>query len=226
MKLFHFFLFTTVVLITFITTTAAEQKLLSITATTLFVRESPSTTAKKLKMLAKGTIVISLEETATEDDIDWVKIEYGIDEHKVKGWIAAQYTATAKKVHGLPNFMHDYPAVEKNHKFAGNPPVKVRGIYLSMFSAMRGRLRIYMKASLDSGVNTFVIDIKNTNGTLLYKDPAIKKFLPKAYKKAIYSDISYIKKWLTPRKIYRIARIPVFKDDLYARTYPDEAIKL
>ena len=140
MKTLHLLLFITIFFLTFVADGAIEQKLLSITTTTLFVRESPSTTAKKLKMLANGTIVVSLEEKEHNENIDWIKIEYGVKENKIRGWIAAQYTAPAKKVHGLPNFMHDYPAMEKDHKFPGNPPVKVRGIYLSMFSAMRGRL--------------------------------------------------------------------------------------
>lgn len=227
MKALYLFWVIAILSLTLVADSGTTKKRLTITTTTLFVRATPSTTAKKLHLLAKGDIVLSLEEKQHNEDIDWIKIEYGVKEQKVKGWIAAQYTAAfTKKSWGLPNFMHDYPAMEKDHKFPGNPPVKVRGIYLSMFSAMRGRLRTYLRASLGSGINTFVIDIKNTNGRLLYRDPAVEKFLPKAYKKAIYSDISYIKQWLAPRKIYKIARIPVFKDDLYARTYPDEAIKL
>lgn len=204
-----------------------EKEFLKITTETLFVRATPSSTAKKLQMLAKGAVVISLKQKEQNGDITWIRIECKGKDDKIIGWVAEQYTTITKKekAPGIPTHIHDYPAVKKNHNFPNNPPVEVRGIYLTMFSAMKGRLRSFFKRIQGSEINAFVIDIKNTNGRLLYRDPKIKEFLPQAYKKAIYSDISYLKEWLAPRQIYRIARIPVFKDDLYAKTYPNEAIK-
>ena len=85
-------------------------------------------------------------------------------------------------------------------------PEEVRGIYWTAETARNKRaeeLRTYM---LKTGLNTVVIDVKMDNGEVVMPPQAI------------------IDK-LGQDGIYRIARLPVMRDSVYARTHPEQAIK-
>ncbi len=212
-----------------VNSTVKKKQQLITTTETLFLRTAPSITAKKALMLAKGATVTINGLAKIVEKRKWIPVCVTQVDATVCGWVAAEYTAEAKasttRPVGIPTFMHNYPPVKKSYAYPGNPPVKARGIYLTMFSAMKKRIHHFLNSVAGTTVNTFVIDVKNTNGRLLYRDPKIAKKFPKAQPRGIYHDISYIGKLLSARNIYAIARVPVFKDDMYALAYPEEAIK-
>jgi hypothetical protein len=85
-------------------------------------------------------------------------------------------------------------------------PEEVRGIYWTAETARNKRaeeLRTYM---LKTGLNSVVIDVKMDNGEVVMPPQAI------------------IDK-LGQDGIYRIARLPVMRDSVYARAHPEQAIK-
>ncbi|MCE9585884.1 putative glycoside hydrolase [Candidatus Uhrbacteria bacterium] len=85
-------------------------------------------------------------------------------------------------------------------------PDEVRGIYWTAETARIHRaeeLRAYM---LKTGLNTAVIDLKMDNGQVVMPPQTIVDELGKD-------------------NIYRIARIAVMRDSVYARAHPDQAIK-
>lgn len=85
-------------------------------------------------------------------------------------------------------------------------PVEVRGIYWTAETArtpLADELLAYM---LRTGLNTVVIDLKMDNGEVVLPS---EKLLEK----------------LGGNGIYRIARLPVMRDSVYARAHPDHAIK-
>lgn len=85
-------------------------------------------------------------------------------------------------------------------------PEEVRGIYWTAETARNKRaeeLRTYM---LKTGINSVVIDVKMDNGEVVMPPQTI------------------IDK-LGQDGIYRIARLPVMRDSVYARAHPEQAIK-
>lgn len=85
-------------------------------------------------------------------------------------------------------------------------PEEVRGIYWTAETARNRRAEELREYMLKTGINSVVIDVKMDNGEVVMPPQAI------------------IDK-LGQDGIYRIARLPVMRDSVYARAHPEQAIK-
>lgn len=119
----------------------------------------------------------------------------------------------------------DFSPQQKTDGYANNPKVKVKGIYLTRYSATPDRINHFLNLVKGTDINTFVIDIKNERGNLLFKSNTAEKHNPSSNKSVIYrNSVSSLIEKAKNNKIYLIARVVAFKDDLYAQTYPESAI--
>jgi hypothetical protein len=73
-------------------------------------------------------------------------------------------------------------------------------------------------------INTFVIDVKDDNGHMLFKTKAADKYSPDANNHITVKDIAALMKKLKENNIYAVARIVSFKDPTYTKQHTDRAI--
>ncbi len=111
--------------------------------------------------------------------------------------------------------------------YESNPPIKMRGVYVSQVSAANGgnNLDYLIDLAKTTDINTFVIDVKDDSGNLLFKSKAAEKYMPEQNKAVAINDIETFIKSLKEQNIYLVARIVTFKSPEYALKYPDKAIK-
>lgn len=118
----------------------------------------------------------------------------------------------------------DYYPYEKE-KFENNVmPDEVRALYLN--SGVVSNVDAYIKIAKNSGINAFVVDIKD-NTSPAYPAKAMQEYSITNYNKAINSYETYKKaiKKLKDEGFYVIGRITVFKDSYYAKDHPEDTIK-
>lgn len=118
----------------------------------------------------------------------------------------------------------DYYPYEKA-KFENNVmPDEVRALYLN--SGVVSNVDAYIKIAKNSGINAFVVDIKD-NTSPAYPAKAMQEYSITNYNKAINSYETYKKaiKKLKDEGFYVIGRITVFKDSYYAKDHPEDTIK-
>nr|WP_238357388.1 putative glycoside hydrolase [Cohnella zeiphila] len=97
---------------------------------------------------------------------------------------------------------------------------KVKGIYVTAYSAGGSRLSSLLGLVDKTGLNAMVIDIKDDNGYITYKtdNPELTKMgTPKSF----IPDIGKLLNTLKAHQIYPIARIVVFKDTVLAKNHPE-----
>lgn len=188
------------------------------------LRENPNNKSKNLNTLSKGTELTFLEEVLDEENIPWVKVEYLNNNDKTIGFIRKDLTSydRADLINEKYRYL-DYSPYEKK-EYANNPRVKAKGIYLTIYSAGGQRLNSLIDLANTTEINTFVIDVKDDNGYLLFPMKAGEKYAPKANQKNTVKDISALMKKLKDNNIYTIARIVSFKDPVYTEAHPDRAI--
>ncbi len=116
-----------------------------------------------------------------------------------------------------------YPKTE----YESNPPIKVRGVYVSLGAAANGAglLDYLIDLARTTDINTFVIDVKDDSGYLLFKSDAGAKYMPEENANAMIDDIEGLIKKLKDEDIYLVARIVTFKGSTYAKKHPDEALQ-
>lgn len=85
-------------------------------------------------------------------------------------------------------------------------PQEVRGFYWTAETARTSRADELLAYAEQTGLNTIVIDLKMDNGQIVMPPQGM------------------IDK-LGQKNIYRIARLPVMRDSVYARAHPEQAIK-
>ena len=118
----------------------------------------------------------------------------------------------------------DYYPYEKA-KFENNVmPDEVRALYLN--SGVVSNVDAYIKIAKNSGINAFVVDIKD-NTSPAYPAKAMQEYSITNYNKAINSYETYKKaiNKLKDEGFYVIGRITVFKDSYYAKDHPEDTIK-
>lgn len=103
-------------------------------------------------------------------------------------------------------------------------PDEVRGLYWTASTAggKRGEeLAAYITAR---GLNTVVIDLKMDNGAIAFAphDEALKAYV---MKKPAIIDLEKLLQGLAEKKIYKIARIGVMRDSVFADAYPEIALR-
>ena len=201
-----------------------DSSVVYISASRLNVREEPSSSSAKKDSLMKGAAVRVLGEATDEKSAKWLHIAYDSLGKEVTGWIAAEYTV-ADRLELLPDFLRnlDYSPIEKV-EYPNNPRVKARGIYVTIYSAGGSRLDKLIEMAKRTEINTFVIDVKDDKGYMLFETEAAKKYAPKANNYRTVKDIQSFMKKLKDNGIYAIARIVSFKDPIYAEAHPDRAI--
>ena len=202
------------------------ENTLFITGRKISVREDIVKDAKILGSLSKGSQVVFLEEKKDEKEENWLKVSFKDEEGKeIIGWINAKNAS--KDWTGLISEKYqdmDYTPQKKIKEYENNRRVKVRGVYVTIWSASNARIDSLIEMSKRTKINTFVIDVKDDNGYMLFKTKAAEKFSPKANEKATVKDIQALMKKLKDNNIYTIARIVSFKDPTYTSQNPEKAI--
>lgn len=196
-----------------------------ISASKLKVREEASASAKVLDNLIKGTAVDIVEEKKDDAGKSWYKVSYDGAAGKVGGWIAAEYTVK-DRTELLSEALRklDFSPQKKTYEYPGNPRVEARGIYLTKYSASNDRLDRLIEMTKRTKINTFVIDVKDDKGHMLFPTKAAEKYSPEANTYATVKDIAALMKKLKENNIYAVARIVSFKDPTYTKQHTDRAI--
>ena len=196
-----------------------------ISASKLKVRESAGTDAKALDNLIKGTAAEIVEEKKDDSGKTWYRISYNGIAGSNEGWIAAEYTVRDRTELLDENLKKlDFSPQNKTYEYPGNPRVQARGIYLTKYSASNDRLDKLIEMTKRTKINTFVIDVKDDKGHMLFPTKAAEKYSPEANKHATVKDIEALMKKLKENNIYTVARIVSFKDPTYTSHHPDRAI--
>ncbi len=196
-----------------------------ISASKLKVREAAETDAKVQDNLIKGTAVNIVEEKKDDSGKAWYKISYDNTSGSAEGWIAAEYTAKDRAELLTEDLRKlDFSPQKKTYEYPDNPRVEARGIYLTKYSASNDRLDKLIEMTKRTKINTFVIDVKDDKGHMLFPTKAAEKYSPEANKYATVKDISALMKKLKENNIYAVARIVSFKDPTYTKHHPDRAI--
>ncbi|MDF2547499.1 MAG: hypothetical protein K0R93_2397 [Anaerosolibacter sp.] len=204
---------------------AKDEGVVYISASKLNVREEAKKDAGIVDSLMKGSAVKIIEEKTDENNENWYKIGFDGMKGEASGWIAASFTVedrTELLSEELKKL--DYSPQVKTFEYPNNPRVKVKGIYLTLYSASNNRLDELIELSKRTQINTFVIDVKDDNGHMLFKTKAAEKYSPDANAKAPVKDIEALMKKLKENNIYTIARIVSFKDPTYTKQHKDRAI--
>lgn len=118
----------------------------------------------------------------------------------------------------------DYYPYEKANFENNVMPDEVRALYLN--SGVINKIDSYIEIAKDSGINAFVVDIKDDTSPA-YPAKAMQEYSITNYNKAINSYDTYknaIKK-LKDEGFYVIGRITVFKDSYYAKDHIEDTIK-
>lgn len=157
---------------------------------------------------------------------NWSKIKYNKDLKDKEGWVKSEYlTDNIHKV--MPENLSkvDFSPVNKI-SYPNNPKRNdIRGIYLTVYSAaLEKKLDELIALTKKTGINAFVIDVKDDSGQMLFETDAEKKYLGTSKKSYPIADIQKLMKKLKDNHIYTIARIVSFKDPRYAKVNPDKAI--
>ena len=198
---------------------------------------------KILGMAKKGEKldIVGYNKVNEDGSINMYKIKY----NDIEGYVYGKYLVNNKEL-SLVNYDEDgnyqihkkrgdsfgggdagnldyYPY--KKAKFENNVmPDEVRALYLN--SGVVSNVDAYIKIAKNSGINAFVVDIKD-NTSPAYPAKAMQEYSITNYNKAINSYETYKKaiKKLKDEGFYVIGRITVFKDSYYAKDHPEDTIK-
>lgn len=177
----------------------------------------------KEKTVKKPDGKTEVQKTTTVEN--WEKISYHKNKEKRTGWIKNNQLTDSLKA-TLPKEWKnlDFSPIEKKN-YPENKRREVRGIYVTSSSAaLTKRVDDLIALSKRTKINAFVIDVKEDDGTLLFKMEAGEKYNPTANRRSPIKDINKFMKKLKDNNIYTIARIVSFKDPTYAKANPDKAI--
>lgn len=191
--------------------------------TRLEVIEEKKVEIVKEKTVKKPDGKTEVQKTTTVEN--WEKISYQKNREKRTGWIKSKQlvdslgTTLPKEWKNL-----DFSPIEKKN-YPENKRREVRGIYVTSSSAsLTKRVDDLIALSKRTKINAFVIDVKEDDGTLLFKMKAGEKYNPNANRRSPIKDIDKFMKKMKDNNIYTIARVVSFKDPTYAKANPDKAI--
>ena len=204
---------------------ADKQRIVYVSASKLNIRQEAAKDAPIMGSAIKGQAVHILDTKTDDDGAKWHLISADTGGTEEDGWIAGEYTV-ADRYDLLDETLRelDYSPQPKVDEHPDNPRVKVKGIYLTIYSAGGQRLDRLIEMANKTGINTFVIDVKDDKGNMLFKTEAAEKYSPSANSKATVKDIDALMKKLKDNGIYTIARIVTFKDPTYTSHHTDRAI--
>lgn len=191
----------------------------------LNVRLEPSAEAEVIGTLDSRTEVVIAEEFSDENGlVTWLRLEESLVAEK-ESWVSAD--SVVKNKYELMHTQYegvDYSPVRDIPSYRNNPPVEVKGIYVTQHSASNETLDKLIKLADETEINTFVIDVKDDNGNMLFETKAAGMFCPEANTRAPIKDVKAFVEKLREHDIYLIARIVTFKSPKYAKRYPERAI--
>lgn len=129
----------------------------------------------------------------------------------------------------IPQTGVSYEPVEKK-TYEKNPPIKMRGVYVTRNSAVNGGglLDYLIDLAKTTDINAFVIDVKDDSGLLLFKSEAAKKYMPAENDRTAFASLDDAKafiKRLKDENIYLVARIVTFKSPQYAQVHTEKSLK-
>src|SRR6056297_2723820 len=164
-----------------------EDEKLFISASVLNVRSDAGTTGSIVGKIIKGSQVSVIETVFDEDGSPiWHKISYEHEDGDY-GWVSADYTVKDKMEFLGPGYADiDFSPQEKPENYENNPRVTVNGIYLTGYSAGSAKLDKMIDLADRSKINAFVINMKDDNGTMLFKTDIAEEMNPEAG--VIYKD--------------------------------------
>ena len=192
-------------------------------STRVEVLEKKTVDIIKNKTVKKADGKNEVQKIAIKDN--WEKIAYTKNGKRKTGWIKENQLAVTMQETLPKNWKNlDFSPVEKK-EYPDNKRVKVKGIYVTSSSAsLNKKMDELIALTKRTKINAFVIDVKEDDGTLLFKMEAGEKYNPLANRRAPIKDIEKFMKRLKDNNIYTIARIVSFKDPTYAKANPDKAI--
>jgi hypothetical protein len=202
-----------------------NRDLVYISASRLRIRQEPSTDADIVDSLVKGSAVAIIGEKTLENGELWYNIEFNDGKNNVTGWINSEFAVENREDLLDETYKRlDFSPQEKVREYPNNPRVKTKGIYLTIYSAAGSRVDSLIEMAKRTQINTFVIDVKEDKGLVLFPNETAEKYSPKANQQAPLKDIQGLMKKLKDNGIYTIARIVCFKDPTYVGQFPDRAI--
>jgi len=106
-------------------------------------------------------------------------------------------------------------------------PIKVRALYLSFWNASNNskKLKNILNIIDSTQLNSIVIDVKNEYGLTSFRTSFAQANSYGAAKQRTNKNIKKFMQELKKRKIYTIARIVTFKDELQAQNNPEYAVR-
>lgn len=190
------------------------------------IRLEPLKDAEVVGTLSKGQAILALEEKKDENEVQWSKVSFVKDNGgEAIGWLKTEDTVQDWMDLINEKFRDmDYSSQKKIANYHNNPRIKARGIYVTIYSASNKRIDELIEMAKRTNINTFVIDVKDDKGYMLFKTKAAEKYSPKANEKATVKDIQSFMKKLKDNNIYTVARIVSFKDPTYTSHNADKAI--
>lgn len=190
------------------------------------VYKSPDTTSEVIQTLPEKSEVYASEYIKNEaGEVAFAQIRTAYDAETPLGYVVAsalQDSMTAFIAKAYSDV--DYTPFQRHAAFEKNPPVKVKGLYTTGYSASGDKLEKLLKIIDETEVNALVIDYKDDNGYLLFHSPAAERYNPTANEHIYVKDPEALMKRLKEHNVYLIARIVTFKSPIYAKENPDKAI--
>lgn len=165
-----------------------------------------------------------VEEVTLENNEVWSKVNYVILDHFIEGWVLSDTLTHNIGSNFREAFQHlDFTPKYKVAEYENNPRVEVKGIYVSLHSAI-SYIDKYIELANNTGINAFVIDVKDDYGYILFNSKAAETYCPNANINIAIKDMEAFMKKLKDNNIYAIARIVTFKDTMYVNQYPERII--
>ncbi len=183
----------------------------------------PETTAPPLGTLPpKQPVKVLSVKNGADGTPEWLQVSAG---QSGEAWAEARHMAPnlaafiARPVAGV-----DYGPIDNQKVYPRNPRVKVKGVYVTVNTASSANLENLIRLAEETEINSFVIDVKDDYGRMLFPTKAATLFCPEANRGAPVKDIKALTARLKEKNIYLIARVVAFKTPNYALLYPERAV--
>ena len=201
-----------------------------VTPEILFARAAPDRHSRVISMLTRGKVLSELDEAKVFDkDHLWTKVSWLDSANRIQSaWVDRNYISSDPLAH-LNETSHlkdiDFAFSEKACVHKENPRRKVRGIYLTMYSAMVRNLDRFLELANRTSINSFVVDYKDERGKVLFKSKTVDSMHPKEAKRVLMKNPKTLPDRTKLENIYLIGKLVVFKDNSFARSNPNLALK-
>ena len=160
-----------------------EKDIGYIKAETVSLKDGITTaSAVTIKLKKKSKVKIE-EEKKDGAGKSWIKVSIKSGDKVSSGWTSSENVVKEYKDLLSEKYkMLDYNPYPKAINYPENPRQKVRGIYMTLYSASGERLNKLIDMTKRTKINAFVIDVKDDNGNMLFKTAAADKYVPNANK--------------------------------------------